>query len=168
MPIENVPLHRDRQPTLDRLDTPRFKAAVGSVPLVSIDLVVRCGDRYLLGLRTNQPAQNSWFVPGGRIRKNELIGEALRRLVEEELGLPHDHPPATPRGTYEHFYDTDFSGDMTASTHYVVLAYAMTLPDTGLELPVSQHSQYTWLERDAILARDDVHRYTKSYFLENP
>lgn len=167
MPIEDTPLHQDRQSPVARLETSQFKAAIASVPLVSIDLVVRCGDRYLLGMRTNPPAQNTWFVPGGRIRKNELLADAMRRLVQEELGLPDDHPPATPRGTYEHFYDTDFSGDTTASTHYVVLAHAMTLPDTGIALPDTQHSRYVWLTRDDILASPDVHRYSKSYFLEN-
>ncbi|WP_082016616.1 NUDIX domain-containing protein [Cupriavidus sp. IDO] len=40
--------------------------------------------------RRNPPAQDSWFVPGGRIRKDEPIAAALRRLLQEELGLTEE------------------------------------------------------------------------------
>jgi colanic acid biosynthesis protein WcaH len=43
-----------------------FKKIVESTPLISIDLVVRNDQgSVLLGKRTNRPAQNFWFVPGG-------------------------------------------------------------------------------------------------------
>ncbi|MCH5770603.1 GDP-mannose mannosyl hydrolase, partial [Salmonella enterica] len=49
-----------------------FRRAVEMLPLVSIDLLLRDAEgRYLTGLRSNPPAQGAWFVPGGRIRKNE-------------------------------------------------------------------------------------------------
>jgi len=44
-----------------------FATVVRSTPLISIDLVVE-NERgeFLLGQRTNRPAQGYWFVPGGR------------------------------------------------------------------------------------------------------
>ncbi|MEL0027843.1 MAG: NUDIX domain-containing protein, partial [Perlucidibaca sp.] len=65
----------------------RFHQLIADAPLVSIDLVVvDSRERLLLGLRRNAPARDSWFVPGGRIRKGELLPDAMRRLLVTELG----------------------------------------------------------------------------------
>ncbi|TOB15241.1 NUDIX domain-containing protein, partial [Vibrio parahaemolyticus] len=57
-----------------RLDEQTFKLVVASTPLVSIDLIIRNSKRQiLLGQRTNRPAQGFWFVPGGRICKDETF-----------------------------------------------------------------------------------------------
>ncbi|MDP2000518.1 MAG: hypothetical protein Q8K22_13130 [Rhodoferax sp.] len=54
------------------LDFDTFLDVVNHTPLVAVDLVlVRGGHEVLLGLRNNRPAQGFWFVPGGRILKNE-------------------------------------------------------------------------------------------------
>ena len=60
------------------LDKSTFTTVIDSSPLVSIDLVVldREGN-VLLGERLNRPAQGYWFVPGGRITKNESLADAL-------------------------------------------------------------------------------------------
>ncbi len=55
-----------------------FLAVVRDAPLVSIDLVLPDDvGRLLMGLRTNEPARGSWFVPGGRILKDEPLDEAI-------------------------------------------------------------------------------------------
>lgn len=65
-----------------------FVELVRGLPLVSVDLVlVRDGIEILLGLRTNRPAQGSWFVPGGRILKDERRADALKRVAARELGI---------------------------------------------------------------------------------
>ena len=79
--------------------------------------------RYLTGLRSNPPAQGAWFVPGGRIRKNEPLALALDRIAREELGLHAMAAAWTPCGVHEHFYSTNFAGEINRSTHYIVLAY---------------------------------------------
>lgn len=67
----------------------RFVELVRALPLVSVDLVlVRDRREVLLGLRTNRPAQGSWFVPGGRILKDEKRADALTRVAARELGSP--------------------------------------------------------------------------------
>ena len=100
---------------------------VANTPLVSIDLVVRNGrGEILLGQRTNRPAQGMWFIPGGRIRKDESIQNAFLRLSREELGAAVPVDEAQILGVYEHFYPDNFSVD-GFSTHYVALGYQLTL-----------------------------------------
>jgi colanic acid biosynthesis protein WcaH len=145
-----------------------FRAAVEMLPLVSVDLLLRNKDgAYLLGLRSNPPAQGSWFVPGGRIRKGETLKDALRRIALDELAL--DMPPArwTLRGVYEHFYDVNFAGEAGRSTHYVVLAFETRLAGAVQHLPHTQHSSYRWMEPARAADDGSVHPYTQAYFKES-
>lgn len=65
------------------LDTEVFKTVVASTPLISMDLIVQNdAGQVLLGYRNNRPAQGFWFVPGGRILKDEHFEVAFGRLSE--------------------------------------------------------------------------------------
>ncbi len=64
-----------------------FSQVVASTPLISIDLILKSPDNLiLLGERLNKPAQGFWFVPGGRVYKNESLDNAFVRITESELG----------------------------------------------------------------------------------
>ncbi|WP_211455046.1 GDP-mannose mannosyl hydrolase [Collimonas antrihumi] len=148
------------------LDAGTFAAVIASTPLIAIDLIVE--DEHgavLLGLRNNPPAQGYWFVPGGRIRKDETRNDAFARLAQEELGLQAVMTQSRCVGIYEHFYDTNFNGTPGATTHYIVLAYCLRIKRESLQLPLEQHSQYIWMQRDQIVQRADVHPYAQAYFL---
>ena len=93
-----------------------FQTVIASTPLISIDLVVRnlAGD-YLVGFRNNRPAQGYWFVPGGRILKDESKDTAFTRLVKAELGVDAVIADATFKDVYEHFYDDCVFSDDSGS-----------------------------------------------------
>jgi colanic acid biosynthesis protein WcaH len=72
-------------------------------PLVSIDLVARDSDsRMLLGLRMNEPAKDTWFVPGGRILKDESLDDAFTRITRSELGIECLRSQACFLGLFTH------------------------------------------------------------------
>mgnify|MGYP000016314200 CR=1 FL=1 len=146
------------------LPAEHFSRIVADMPLVSIDLVVRNaqGDA-LLGQRLNRPAQGCWFVPGGRVRKSERLPEAFARLMREELGVGLAMSAARFLGPYEHHYPDNFSGT-DFSTHYVVLAYELTLDVALSALPVQQHDAYRWWSQAELLASTEVHVHTQWYF----
>lgn len=146
------------------LDAQQFRELVAHMPLVSIDLVVRNPQgAALLGQRLNRPAQGCWFVPGGRIRKDERIPQAFARLSREELGLDTAFEAAEFLGVYEHHYPDNFSGT-DFSTHYVVLAYELTLDLSLSALPAEQHGNYRWWPSTELLTSPDVHVHTQWYF----
>ena len=147
-----------------RLDEQTFKLVVASTPLVSIDLIIRNSKgQILLGQRTNRPAQGFWFVPGGRICKDETFELAFQRLTEIELGEEYCLKQAQFLGTYQHFYIDNFSDD-DFSTHYVVLGYELELNIELTSLPDEQHNNYQWWEVENLLASEQVHINTKAYF----
>ncbi|WP_220721010.1 GDP-mannose mannosyl hydrolase [Agarivorans litoreus] len=146
------------------LELETFKTVVKHTPLVSIDLIVRNSrGQVLLGKRKNRPAKDYWFVPGGRILKDESFANAFSRLIKQELGL--DQADHVFKGIYQHFYEDNFSIE-DFSTHYVVLAYELSSSDGLSNLPEEQHAEYRWFDESELLASSSVHEHCKWYFQE--
>ncbi|MFM2342040.1 MAG: hypothetical protein RLZZ592_1693 [Pseudomonadota bacterium] len=148
-----------------RLPRETLLDVIRHTPLVSIDLICRDPQgRLLLGWRSNRPAQASWFVPGGRILKDERIEQAIERIAADELGLPTAQAAqARPFGVYQHLYPDNFAGEPGLSTHYVVLAWTLALPaDTPLKGD-AQHRELRWFTPAELLADTQVHANTRAY-----
>jgi colanic acid biosynthesis protein WcaH len=152
-------------------------------PLVSIDLIIHDrGGRVLVGLRNNTPAKGTWFVPGGRIRKDEALPAAFKRIVCSEM----ENPPGSgrlPDGFVDLKFDdakfyvcTDHhygpADGLAFSVHYVVLSYCMRIEggDALLNnLPVGQHSRWLWVDVKEIVEKGKIeqfaiHENTRAYF----
>lgn len=143
-----------------------FLDVVRLTPLVAIDLIGRDAEaRVLIGHRRNRPARDTWFVPGGRIHKDETLDAAFARIADAELGIARlARSTARFEGVFEHHYEDNFAAEPGVSTHYIVLAYALQLTSTVPVGRLDQHSEYLWLSPAALLARPDVHENTKAYF----
>jgi colanic acid biosynthesis protein WcaH len=141
-----------------------FARVVQCAPLVSVDLIITdAGNNFLVGLRENEPAKGTYFVPGGVIRKGETLDQAFERILQAETGLTVKRTDARFLGVYEHFYQTNRFLDPSYGTHYVVLAYAIgfaTRPEVRQD---SQHSVFRWMSRADITTSTDVHENTKAY-----
>ena len=147
-----------------------FTFGVSILPLVSIDLcIISPAYKILLVKRNSRPARNFYFTPGGRIRKNESIPEALNRIAKEEIGLERliELNPLL-MGAWDHFYaDSAFAVDV--STHYVNLPHFVILSDQQIqELNIKygsncQHDSYIWMDLLDTTKNIDVHHYSKLY-----
>lgn len=148
------------------LSSREFAEVVKNAPLLAVDLLVQNQNaEVLLGLRRNPPARGCWFVPGGRLFKNEFISDAIVRIARTELGLRISDPrTATCIGVFEHFYDDNFSESPGFGTHYVVLACRLVADfETTAVLPRDQHEEYRWVSLDQLSCASDVHPYTRAY-----
>lgn len=141
-----------------------FQTIVQNTPLVSIDLIIKnAQDRVLLGRRNNRPAQGYWFVPGGRICKNETLAQAFKRLTCAELDQEFSLDNACFLGVFEHLY-VDSVFDSETSTHYIALGYQLIVDFNFDTLPLDQHHQYQWFAINDLLNDANVHENTKAYF----
>jgi colanic acid biosynthesis protein WcaH len=142
------------------LDDQTFKIVIDSVPLISIDILLKKNNKILLGRRTNKPAQGYFFSTGGRVNKNETINSAIVRIARNELNI---ELKSTLRfiGVFEHFYNDSIYEN--TSTHYVNLAYELEV-EKSPDLPIEQHSEYQWLSVEELLQSEQVHKYIKDYF----
>lgn len=147
------------------IDRKKFLEIIDTTPLVSIDLIIEnTQGKVLLGKRNNPPAQDYWFVPGGRIRKNELLSEAIQRISLTELGTAFRLSDANSLGAYDHIYDDNFTGSKDINTHYVALGYQLTIDDSFILKADEQHSDLQWWSKENLLVSTDVHKNTKAYF----
>ncbi len=159
------------------LEKKDFENIVLSTPLISIDLCILDKKKILLGKRKNSPAKNFYFVPGGRIRKNEIINFALSRILEDEIGhrFIDNNIQKQLIGIYEHFYNDNFLGNNKFKTHYIVLAFLIRMDQIEKILDVpsqkDQHSNYIWYDLENKSIKDiEIHKYTYSYiklFIDN-
>ena len=138
---------------------------IKATPLVSVDLIITNSvHEVLLGKRVNRPARNYWFVPGGRIRKNETIEQAIARVSKVEVGRDLSCSVKRLLGVYEHIYWDNFLNAAGINTHYVVLAFLIGLQQEIEFMPDKQHSSLQWWEVDKLLKDPNVHQNTKAYF----
>ena len=148
-----------------KIDKKHGLEIIEATPLVSIDLVIRNpSNKVLLGKRNNRPAMGYWFVPGGRIFKNETINQALKRISEVELGQDLSIKAPSLLGAYDHIYEDNFLNVKGINTHYVVLAFGITLQQEIEVKSDEQHTELKWWEIDKLLQDQTVHQNTKVYF----
>lgn len=147
------------------INADKFLDIIDTTPLVAIDLIIEnSAGNILLGKRVNRPAKNYWFVPGGRIRKNEKIADAMLRISSAELGSAIAIEKTHLLGNYDHIYDDNAFAKQGINTHYVVLAYKAVLPSDAVITPDEQHSEFKWWTINDLTDAADVHQNTKAYF----
>lgn len=62
----------------------------GRIVRVGVQVIIREGDRVLLGLRAKTFGEGSWGLPGGHIEPDESIFDAAAREALEETGIVVD------------------------------------------------------------------------------
>jgi len=137
-----------------------FRVVVDSMPLISIDILLKKGDKVFLGKRVKKPAQGYFFSTGGRLIKMKLLTIQWPQIDLNELNI---ELKSTSRfiGSFEHFYDDIAYQDV--SPHYVNLAYELEV-DKSSDLPTDHHSEYKWFTTFILLQSEQVLKYTKDYF----
>ena len=147
----------------------KYLEIIKNTQIMSTDLLIFNPDgEVLLGKRLNKPAKNSWFVPGGKVRKYETLTDAVKRVSKTELGLELSHQSIL--GVYNHIYTDNFQND-EVGTHYVCFAVNIILKDKidiNKFLLDDQHSELKWWNMAELLTDNNVHMYTKNYFHPTP
>lgn len=152
-----------------KLNMEEYIQACALTQIVALDLLIKNNEgKYLLGLRRNPPAKNTYFVPGSRAFKGEDIMNALIRTMKQELGCVLDNIEFY--GIYEHMYQNDNPGQIQGvDTHYVVITFEGTIPDSFDQAQFQkQHSDVKWMTPKEILDSDEVHKFSQYYFCDYP
>lgn len=146
-------------PDDDRLHVIKF------APLISIDLIIRNYEgKILLGLRSNNPAKGTWFVPGGSIRKNKSIDEEFERISEKELNVKFSRSQANFVGIFENKYDSNYKETPGIGTDYIVMVYEICSNLPLDKLPKSEHLDWGWFSQKEAKDNKSVHSYILPYF----
>lgn len=136
---------------------------VKNAPLIAIDYLVIYKKKILLGKRNNRPAKGFWFVPGGRIKKNEKIDDAFIRILFEETMIESHRYEFSFLGVYEHFYSENAFNAPNIDTHYITLGYFKEFEKSINTSLLDQHDKQEWWGVYDALSSDLVHAFTKNY-----
>lgn len=145
------------------LNKKSFLDIISKTPLCSIDILININNKYLFGLRENKPAYGYYFVPGGRILKNEDYNKTILRILKKELGLKFRNIKFSIIGIYNHFYKNNVYGVKNINTHYFVCAIKVVLKGDVTFQNDNQHSKFILLTKKQALVHKKVHNYSKIY-----
>ena len=64
-----------------------YNKIIDVLPILCVDGFIIKDSKILLLKRNNYPAFGEWWVPGGRVLKNETLNSAIIRKIKDELNL---------------------------------------------------------------------------------
>ncbi len=118
-------------------------AAVGA-------FIVREDGRILMVRRAHDPGAGEWSIPGGAIELGETSVEAVRREVEEEVGIRISEPKLID------IYDSIFRDSWgRIRYHYVIIEYVARPLSLDVR-PSREVLEYRWLGLGEIMDMETV------------
>lgn len=123
---------------MKKLSNKTFKTILNNVPLLCVDIVAKHKGKYLLVKRRNKPLKGTFWLPGGRVLKNETMERAVRRKMREETGLNIEL--IRPLGYFEYCFK-DHAIALKNGYHTVSIVYLVKPLSLKVELD-SQSSDW--------------------------
>lgn len=132
------------------IDREKYLDILREMPIVCVDLIIVCQDRYLIMKRNNAPAKGQWWFCGGRIFKGETIQDAAIRKAKEETGLD-----VIPRRLVD-VNETIFpDGPEGINVHSINIVYLVHAHNPCILLD-EQHEEHKWISVSEIPQELDV------------
>jgi len=149
-----------------KLSEDKWRSCVNSMPIFGIDMIIFSRENgVLMGKRINNPAKDKFFVPGGRVYKNEKMKDAFNRILRSETGLTFPFEKTTSMGLYEHFYNVTSWSTIDCSTHYIIEARLIEVQPEKIKLKINfdlQHTNCEWIPLEDYASKD-IHYYSEMY-----
>lgn len=126
------------------------------MPVCCVDLVIHHKGKVLLVYRRRDPAKNKWWLPGGRIYKNEKFEEAAYRKAIEETGLKIKIKKKL--GSYDYFDKKSSFKQIKNGVHTPVIGFLVETVKENQPIKIdSTSSDYKWIDR----IEEELHPYVK-------
>lgn len=145
------------------LNKKSFLNVINKTPLCSIDILIKVKNKYLFGLRKNRPAKNYYFVPGGRIFKNENYKLTIKRILKNELGLSIKNSKYKIIGIYNNIYKDNVFSVRKINTHYFVCAIMIKFEKKIKIKKDNQHDKFIFQTKSEALKNKQIHKFSKIY-----
>ena len=110
------------------------------LPINAVELfIIDAAENILLFKRTNEPAKDEWWLPGGRIRFTETRIDAAKRLLKEECGV--ENIDLQKLGMFEYMVNNDTEN---YQQHVISTIYLVKLSEAKNITIDYQTSEYAW------------------------
>lgn len=141
----------------DRLKMISQKDMTNGKVLISASAVIEGkGREILLIWEGDMPYNNWWVIPGGYVKPEETVEEAVLHEVKEETGL--EVHATRLLGVYD-----DFISEEDYPVHHILVAYVVEV--VGGEIVFSQEARaYKWMSLDEALNSPEIPGVFKRIF----
>jgi len=145
-----------------KIPTEVYSQVVESVPIVCVDMVLHQNGKVLLVKRKYEPEKGIWWVPGGRILKNEKLGDACIRKIFQETGLKVSIKRQLPWAEY--FNEKSCFENVKTGTHSIVARFLVEPEEENQDVSVDKtSSDFKWIEK----IEEDLEPYVKKVIVES-
>ncbi|MEI6528441.1 MAG: NUDIX domain-containing protein [bacterium] len=120
----------------------KYKEIVDLMPILTVDIIVKSGEHFVLVKRNREPMKNAFWTPGGRVFKGETIHKSAKRILKGELGVRIDK--FTFIGVYEDRFTKSHFG---CPTHTTSVVFEAQLEKTNIKL---DHQSSSWILSDKL------------------
>ncbi len=124
------------------IPTNTYQSILESLPILCVDVLIVYEGKCLLLLRDNEPAKGTYWFPGGRVYKNELIKDAVVRKAKEEVNLVCEFVKIV--SVEESLFEK--KGTMLTDVHTVNVCCLVSVQDVSGIKTDRLHSNYIWVE----------------------
>lgn len=120
-----------------------YKKIMENIPILCVDIILKKGKKILLVKRKNKPLKDVWWIPGGRVFKNETLIDAVKRKCMEELNINVEKIKEI--GTYEYIGQDPFFETIKTGVHTVSVVYLMNYISGEIKVD-RNHECFKWFE----------------------
>ncbi len=131
------------------------------MPISCVDVIIQHESKILLIHRKkSEDMGDLWWIPGGRIHKNETFENAVKRKAVTETGLQVH--VLKKCNSYEGFYE---SKKCDSGTHFITTVY-ITKPVKLTEIKIDHTADdYKWIDYHA--EKENLHALLRKMIEEN-
>ncbi len=113
------------------------------MPVVCIDcLVMNERGEYLLVKRKNEPLKGEYWVPGGRVLKDERLVDAVHRKMRQEIGVEVEIIKSA--GFFEEFFEKSRE-DTEGGVHLISMLFVVKPLSYDIRLD-DQSGEWGWFK----------------------
>ena len=130
---------------MNKIPEEEYKKILEKMPICCVDLVINHAGKVLLVWRNNKPAKDKWWLPGGRVFKNERIIDAALRKGMEEVGIKVKIEKQI--GVLETIFDDCPFPDLKTGVHTINVVYLARPEDDNPKIKIDQTiGKYRWID----------------------
>jgi len=138
-----------------------YKRILELMPICCVDLIIYQDNKILLIKRKDEPCKGEWWIPGGRILKNESVEGAVVRKAKEETGI--DIEIVKLATYYEFFSENSAFGKIENKCHTISLVFLVKVKNKNQKVNLDKTScDFKWVNP----ARNDLHPVLKKVLKE--
>lgn len=127
------------------IPTKDYKMILENMPIVCVDgVIINEDNEYLLVRRINEPMKNVFWIPGGRLLKNETLEEGIRRKMKQELDIYVKVEKLL--GFFEEFFERS-SNEISSGLHVISFVFLLAIHNQSDIKLDDQSSEWKWSKK---------------------